>query len=66
MLESWHQWTCDGCGETEFTAMPDETRAQVRAYLRARGWRSLSDNLDYCARCVKRGAAKRKERDMNG
>ena len=49
MLETWHQWTCDGCGETEYTAMPDETRAQVRAYLRARGWRSLSDNLDYCA-----------------
>lgn len=28
MLETWHQWTCDGCGETEYTAMPDETRAQ--------------------------------------
>ncbi len=37
MLETWHQWTCDGCGETEYTAMPDETRAQARAYLRARG-----------------------------
>lgn len=64
MLESWIQYTCDGCGETEYHGESNATRAEVREHLKAGGWRSYG-LLDYCPRCVKNGNASRRETDMN-
>lgn len=65
MLESWLQWTCDGCGETEYHVQSNVTRAQARAELKGAGWKYFSGDLDYCPRCVKRGIAARRETEMN-
>ena len=64
MLETWIQWTCDGCGETETHPLPNPTKAEVREALRSAGGRSYG-RLDYCPRCVKNGNARRRETDMN-
>lgn len=61
MIESWLQITCDGCGDspegekwTHYCPMPNVTRADFRASLKAKGWRSVGQH-DYCPECVKRG-----------
>ncbi|HDR9034261.1 TPA: DUF4148 domain-containing protein [Burkholderia vietnamiensis] len=54
MLETWIQWSCDGCEATEMWHDPNVTRAQVRAELRKGGWRSYGV-LDYCPKCIERG-----------
>lgn len=64
MLETWIQWTCDGCGETENHPAPNVTKAEVRESLKNFGWRSIGV-LDFCPKCVKNGNAKRRETDMN-
>lgn len=63
MLETWIQWTCDGCGDTESFPSPNETKGHVRAELRKGGWRSYGQ-LDYCPRCVTSGAARRRDTNM--
>jgi len=63
MLETWIQWTCDGCGVTEMHSQSDVAKGQVRASLKSGGWRSHG-RLDYCLRCVKSGAAGRRETNM--
>lgn len=65
MLETWIQWTCNGCGETEYFMLPDSTRKEVRTHLKGKGWRSYG-TLDYCPECVRSGAAKRRETSMLG
>lgn len=65
MIESWLQWTCDGCGETEYHPHSNTTRTQARSELKASGWRAYAGDLDYCPRCVKRGIAARRETEMN-
>ena len=35
MLETWIQWTCDGCGATENNNESDVSKKSVRAGLRA-------------------------------
>lgn len=65
MIETWQQWTCDGCGETEYAVGSNMTRAQVRSDLKEVGWQHFAGDLDYCAKCVKRGVAARRETDMN-
>lgn len=64
MLETWVQWTCDGCGETEYHSESNVTKGEVREYLKTRKWRSYG-TLDYCPKCVKNGNARRRETDMN-
>ncbi|CAJ6631851.1 Uncharacterised protein [Burkholderia pseudomallei] len=54
MLETWIQWSCDGCETTEMWCESNVTRPQVRAELRKGGWRSYGA-LDYCPKCVERG-----------
>ena len=63
MLEVWIQWTCDGCGETESTPLPNETKAEVRKMLREGGWRCFG-KLDYCPKCVKNGKAENRDTSM--
>lgn len=65
MIETWHQWTCDGCGTTENTDTPNMSKAEVYALLKSYGWRHYPNNLDYCSRCIKNGNAIRRETDMN-
>lgn len=60
MLETWIQWTCDGCEETETYPSPNATKQTVRAYLRQCGWRSFG-SLDYCHRCVAKGIHRKRE-----
>lgn len=64
MIEVWHQWTCDGCGETETYPMPNTALVDVRKYLKDGGWQCKSGGLDYCSRCVKNGKAKRNDTSM--
>lgn len=64
MIETWFQWTCDGCGETENYPLPSVLKSEVREYLEKRGWRHFPGNLDYCQRCVKNGAAKCRDTSM--
>ncbi|NHR04407.1 hypothetical protein HA052_04280 [Chromobacterium haemolyticum] len=64
MIETWAQYTCDGCGVTEYTGAANETRKQVRAELRKYGWRAYG-RLDYCRECVKKGNARKRITDMN-
>lgn len=65
MLETWIQYTCDGCGETEFAPNPDATRKEVREYIQGYGWKHYG-SLDYCRRCVANGNAKNRRKDMGG
>ena len=54
MMESWLQVSCDGCERDDavsFAAHPNTSRAEYRAELRERGWRSRGSN-DYCPACV--------------
>lgn len=65
MIETWHQWTCDGCGETECTSTPCLSKAEVRAALKKSGWKHYTGDLDYCHKCVANGNAKNRIKDMN-
>ena len=64
MIEKWLQFTCDGCGATDYHPFPNETQAVVRSSLKKGGWRSYG-KLDYCAKCVKNGNAAKRVTDMN-
>jgi len=64
VIETWLQWTCDGCGDTEHHAQPNVSKSAVREYLKGRGWRNYG-SLDYCPKCVQNGNASRRETDMN-
>lgn len=59
MIETWQQYTCEACGDTEYYPEPNATRKDVRADLRKGGWRSFG-TLDYCPKCVKQGYAKQR------
>lgn len=65
MIETWQQYTCDACGETEYYPAPNATRKDVRVDLRKGGWQSIG-TLDYCPECVKRGFAKRRITGFSG
>lgn len=65
MIETWKQYTCDGCGETEWHPAPDVTNAEVRAFMKQYGWVSYG-RLDYCGKCVSAGRAKARVTDMGG
>lgn len=60
MIESWLQWTCDGCGDTAFTNIPNQTRKELLKMMKDDGWKRRG-RLDYCPTCVKEGRAKRRE-----
>ena len=64
MIETWFQWTCNGCGEAENYPMPSVPKSEVREYLEKRGWQHFPGDLDYCPRCVKNGTAKRHDTSM--
>lgn len=64
MIETWKQYTCDGCGETEFFHTPNATNAEVRKWTRKYGWRNIG-LLDYCRVCVKNGTAEKRITDMS-
>lgn len=64
MIETWFQWTCNGCGDTEHYALPTVPKSEVRKYLRERGWQHFPGDLDYCPICVKNGKAKRRANDF--
>lgn len=64
MIETWKQYTCDGCGETEFHPSPDVTNKEVREFLKPYGWRHYG-LLDYCAECVRTGVAKKRITSMD-
>lgn len=55
MIEKWYQWTCDGCGDTENTPLPNTPMKEVRQNLKDSGWVCLPGGLDYCQHCVLRG-----------
>tara|TARA_R110001592_G_scaffold29089_3_gene105850 strand:+ start:603 stop:734 length:132 start_codon:yes stop_codon:yes gene_type:complete len=40
-------------------------KADVRGDLKAQGWKHYPGDLDYCPKCVKSGAAARRETSMN-
>lgn len=65
MIESWLQYTCDGCGETEYSPDSNITRAKVREELATYGWKHFAGGLDYCPKCVKRGIAAERYTGMN-
>lgn len=65
MLETWIQWTCDGCGATESASSPNATRKEIREWLRACGWGNVG-KLDYCKTCVAKGYMRDRRTDMNG
>lgn len=53
MIEVWLQYTCDGCDQTEYTTMPNESKAELNKGLKEDGWR-VHGRLHYCNTCVKR------------
>lgn len=55
MIEVWHQYTCDGCGGTEWHPHPNAPRSEVRREMAAYGWRPVPGGLDYCRLCVAEG-----------
>ena len=65
MIETWHQWTCNGCGATENTDTPNLTRAEVYSRLKDSGWQHFHGGLDYCRNCVTNGNARKRVTDMN-
>lgn len=65
MIETWHQWTCNGCGVTENTSLPNLTKSDVRGELKGQGWKHFAGDLDYCPVCVENGAAARRETSMD-
>lgn len=65
MIETWYQWTCNGCGITEWHPDPNMRKTEVRSELRAFGWRSYPGDLDYCPKCVANGNARKRVTDMN-
>lgn len=64
MIEMWQQYTCDGCGVTEYHHTPNMTKRQVRSDLKKAGWQSFGV-LDYCRKCVDNGTADRRESAMS-
>lgn len=60
MIETWRQWTCNGCEETGNSALPNMSIAEVKTYLKKGGWLFFPGDLAYCPSCIKRGAAERK------
>lgn len=62
MIEEVFQYTCDGCGETDFNPY-QQTERELRAYLLEHGWKRYG-HLDYCPLCVANGKAKRKDTSM--
>src|SRR6218665_2667606 len=56
--------TCNGRGETENDPYPSAPKSEVREYLGKRGWQHFPGDLDYCPRCVKNGAANRRDTSM--
>lgn len=64
MIEKWVQWTCDGCGATEYYPLPNTPMAEVRAQLRKSGFQQKSGGLDYCPVCVKNGNAARRDTSL--
>lgn len=58
MIETWLQWTCDGCGETGGSMYPNMTKKDLIAYLRSYGWVSKKGK-NYCPACVESGQAKK-------
>jgi len=55
MIESWLQVSCDGCGVTFLSPVPDLKRAEFRADYHRYGWKTLNQDRDYCKACVKLG-----------
>lgn len=51
MVESYLQITCDGCGDTQSSDIPNMTREKFRKELRRFGWRNYG-RFDYCG-CAK-------------
>jgi hypothetical protein len=64
MIEVWHQWTCDGCGETETYPIPCTPLSDVRNYLKTGGWKCKVGGLDYCPKCVKNGKAAKNDKSL--
>lgn len=64
MLESWIQWTCDGCGITEVWDTVNVPKYFVRKKLKESGWQNFG-SLDYCPKCVQKGHARNRETEMN-
>lgn len=57
MMEVWLQITCNACGTTDNSDLPNKTKAEFRAEMKTKyGWRRTTDDLDYCARCVAKNA----------
>lgn len=52
MIEVWLQYSCDGCDETEYTTMPNETKAELNEDLKQEGWKVFG-KLHYCKDCVR-------------
>lgn len=59
MIEVWLQVTCDGCGTTTNSEMPNSTKSEFREDLKECGWQSVG-LLNYCRSCVKIGNARRR------
>lgn len=59
MMEIWLQITCNGCGETDNSVLPNQTKAEFRTEKRNGGWRRTTNDLDYCGKCVEKGALKK-------
>lgn len=57
MIEVWLQVTCNGCGSTTNSGLPNTTKADYRASLRTYGWRVAPGGKDYCRDCVRLGKA---------
>lgn len=66
MLETWIQWTCDGCEITDTYPAPHATKAEVRAQMKLDGWQhvssgaSVTGGLDYCSDCIVAGRARKR------
>ena len=64
MIETWFQWTCNGCGVTEFHPSSCVLKSEVRAFLKSGGWQHFKGDLDYCRIWVADGRAARRDTSM--
>lgn len=64
MIETWFQWTCNGCGKTEFYPHSTVPKSEVRQHLKSGGWQHFKEDKDYCPQCVANGAAARRDTSM--
>lgn len=61
MIEVWYQITCNGCGDTDTSTIPNIGKQGYELEMRRLyRWQKCKGDLHYCSDCVMEGLAKRR------